>query len=62
MSRYEEACPYEAPARASRCETCCATNTLTPCVAAYLSGKVAVPPSNVISIRRVEAVEARKAA
>ena len=62
MSRNEEACPFEAPARASRCETCCAANAVTPCVAAYLSGRAAAPASNVISIRRVEVVEARRAA
>ncbi len=62
MSRNEEVCPFEAAARASRCEPCCAATAVTPCIAAYLSGRAAAPASNVISIRRIEVVEARKAA
>ena len=62
MARYEDACPFETTNRAARCETCCSANSLTPCVAAYLSGKAAMPPANVVSIRRVEVLEGRKAA
>jgi hypothetical protein len=62
MNRYEESCPFDERNRAARCETCCATNNLPPCAAAFLSGRAAVPASNVIPIRRIELVESRRAA
>jgi hypothetical protein len=63
MSRYEDACPFEPRGRASRCQTCCgANNSVPPCVAAYLSGRQAMAPANVVPLFRVEVVEARKAA
>ena len=62
MPRYEDACPFEANARAARCKTCCAANSVAPCVAAYLSGRAVPPSSNVIAIRRVETAETLRAA
>lgn len=62
MPQLAEICPFDATVRASRCEPCCAANTVAPCVAAYLGGRAALPASNIISIRRVEAIESRRAA
>ena len=63
MSRYEEACPYTAQNRASRCATCSDANKgIPPCVAAYLGGQAALRPANVISLFRMEVVESRRAA
>ena len=61
MSRYEDACPFDARGRANRCENCCsASNNLPPCVAAYLVGRGS-GKANVIAIRTLEVSE-RKAA
>lgn len=62
MSRYEDACPFAPEARAERCRTCVATNSVPPCAAAFLSGRAQPPSDNVIQLRRVEAVSFRKAA
>ena len=62
MSRYEDSCPIEAAVRANRCQTCCAANSVPPCVAAFLGGRAALPAANVIHLHRVEVVESRKAA
>lgn len=62
MSRYEDACPIEASARASRCQSCCSTAGVPPCVAAYLGGRAAVAASNVVPLFRVEVMSSRKAA
>ncbi len=62
MTPFEDACPFDAAARASRCQTCCNANTLPPCAAAYLRGAAGRKPANVISLFRVEAEAPRKAA
>ena len=63
MSRFEEACPFDARGRASRCASCSdANNSLPPCIAAYLGGRQALAPANVIPLFRIEVVDARKAA
>ena len=60
MSRIEDACPFDARNRASRCETCVAANdSVPPCVAAYLGGPKAAR-AKVVSIHSLES--ARKAA
>lgn len=62
MSRFEDSCPITAAARANSCQSCCATNSVPPCVAAFLGGRAALPASNVIQLRRIEVVESRRAA
>jgi hypothetical protein len=62
MSRYEEACPFEARTRANRCETCCSANSVPPCAAAYLSSATERPASNIIAITSLREVAFRKAA
>jgi hypothetical protein len=60
MSRFENACPFDARTRANRCENCVsANNSVPPCVAAYLGGPDAAR-ARVISIQSIEVV--RKAA
>lgn len=63
LSRYEDACPFEARARASHCHSCSSSsNNVPPCVAAYLGGPRLLPAANVIPLFRVEVLSARKAA
>ncbi|MEO8538795.1 MAG: hypothetical protein ABI577_03575 [bacterium] len=62
MSRYEDSCPVESTNRAERCNGCLMANPVPPCVSAFLGGKVALPVSNVIQLRRIEVVEVRRAA
>ncbi|MGH2607999.1 MAG: hypothetical protein ACRDHF_02820 [Tepidiformaceae bacterium] len=54
-----EACPFDAPTRASRCEDCCAkSGGLTPCVAAWLASRAGYvelvephSPADVLNLR-----------
>ena len=62
MPRFEDACPFDAPSRASHCRGCLAVNGVPPCAAAFLSGRVRVETDNVIQLRRVVAAPERKAA
>jgi hypothetical protein len=62
MSRIENACPFDAAARAARCASCSVANSsLPPCVVAFLSG-IETRAENIIPLRRVEVREFRRAA
>lgn len=63
MSAIEDACPFDAPARAMRCQACCnASSSVPPCVAAYLGRRARRYAENVVPIRRAEPVARREAA
>ena len=63
MPSIEDACPFEATARARQCQSCCgASQPVPPCVAAYLGGGRHQHGGNVVPIRRAESAGARKAA
>jgi len=49
MQRFENGCPFDARARAARCETCCAVNSVPPCVQAFLANGN-LRPENVIAL------------
>ena len=55
MPRIENSCPFDARARAERCESCCESAELPPCTLAWL--RAHVTPSNVVGLveRRVRA-------
>ncbi|MCC7363403.1 MAG: hypothetical protein IT303_03445 [Dehalococcoidia bacterium] len=50
MYALEQSCPFEAEARAERCESCCEANTVTPCALAWLRDRVR--PANVTAVTR----------
>jgi hypothetical protein len=61
MPRIENACPFDAATRATRCSSCSVANaSLPPCVVAFLSG-VSSRAENVIPLR-AEAPAMRRAA
>ncbi len=63
MSRIENGCPFDAQSRANRCETCVsASDSVPPCVVAYLGKGASMPATNVIPLHRVEVFSQRKAA
>lgn len=63
MSAIEDACPFDAPARAVRCQACCnASSSVPPCVAAYLGGRARRYTENVVPIRQAMPVVRRQAA
>ncbi len=63
MSAIEDACPFDEPARAGRCEACCnASSSVPPCAAAYLGGRARRYTESIVPIRRVEPMARRQAA
>lgn len=63
MTRFENACPFDAATRASRCSSCSVANaSLPPCVRAFLGGGTPPARENVVQLRKPESQPLRRAA